>query len=512
FLNRQDTLVQRKDAAARVPAVKILKGEQVLQQGQVVTASNVQVLKELGLLNQGIDVEPLLGSALIAAVIVAAVAGYGWFLRRPWVRSTGLSLITAIVVVTGLIVADIVAPFSPLSYLIVPTAAMMLAALVDAGLGIMVSGLLALSIAVLTGSDLSAALVSFLGGMAGALGVSRLSQRYDIIRAGLLVGAVNFVALSGVNVMQGADFGQSLVWEGLMWAFIDGVLAAILAMGSIPLLEGPFGILTSMKLVELSNPNQPLLRKLMFEAPGTYNHSLMVGTLAEAATEAVCGNSLLARVGAYYHDIGKTKRPYFFVENQFGGDNPHDRLAPSLSALIISSHVRDGVELAKEYHLPPAIIEFIQEHHGTTLIQYFYHKAVEADHGDGVVEEDYRYDGPRPQNKETAIVMLADISEASTRTLKNPSPKAIEQLVRKLMKERLEDGQLDESNLTLKDLDVIAMTFTRVLSGVFHHRIEYPESVVKEMERSRGRGSMDRPTLNAARRVDGNGSSGHSDR
>jgi putative nucleotidyltransferase with HDIG domain len=289
---------------------------------------------------------------------------------------------------------------------------------------------------------------------------------------------------------------------------LDGIFAAVLAMGSIPLLEGPFGLITAMKLIELSNPNQPLLRKLQVEAPGTYYHSIMVGNLAEAGTEAVGGNSLLARVGAYYHDIGKTKRPYFFVDNQFGAENPHDKLAPGLSALIISSHVRDGIELAREHRVPEAIVNFIREHHGTMLISFFYQKALQADTGDGVVEADFRYDGPKPQSKETAIVMLADASEATTRTLKHPTPQAIEQVVRKIIKDRLSDGQLDESNLTLKELDVVAKTFTRVLTGAFHQRIEYPEQVLKEMERSKKRGNMGGKSPRNIRRIGGNGPPG----
>ena len=231
----------------------------------------------------------------------------------------------------------------------------------------------------------------------------------------------------------------------------------------------------------------------------------MVGNLAEAGTEAVGGNSLLARVGAYYHDIGKTKRPYFFVDNQFGAENPHDKLAPGLSALIISSHVRDGIELAREHRVPEAIVNFIREHHGTMLISFFYQKALQADTGDGVVEADFRYDGPKPQSKETAIVMLADASEATTRTLKHPTPQAIEQVVRKIIKDRLTDGQLDESNLTLKELDVVAKTFTRVLTGAFHQRIEYPEQVLKEMERSKKRGNMGGKSPRNIRRIGGNG-------
>jgi putative nucleotidyltransferase with HDIG domain len=293
-------------------------------------------------------------------------------------------------------------------------------------------------------------------------------------------------------------------------AFIDGILAAVAVMVTIPFLEGPFGIITALKLIELSNPNQPLLRQLLVEAPGTYHHSIVVGNLAEAATEAVGGNSLLARVGAYYHDIGKAKRPYFFIDNQFGAENPHDRLSPSVSALIIASQVRDGVELAKKHHLPQAIINFIQQHHGTTLIRYFYEKALASDTGEGVEEADFRYEGPRPQSKETAIVMMADASEATTRTLKHPTPQAIEQVVRRVIRERLEDGQLDDSNLTLKELDVIAQTFTRVLTGVFHQRIEYPEPVLREIERSRGRGDLGGMPGRAIRRLGGHRSKGGS--
>ncbi|MCY0865939.1 MAG: HDIG domain-containing protein [Sulfobacillus sp.] len=483
FLNRADTQERRQAAAARVPLVKILQGEVVVQQGQVVTPGDIAVLRQLGLLDQGFNPAPILGSMIFSAALVALMAGYLVFLRRAFLDSWKISVMVGLILVVGLLAADTLEAVPGLSYLVVPAAAIMTTALSDAGLGLVMSGILAMAIAVLTGLDLNVALVSFFGGIAGVFGTSRLSQRYDILRAGVLVGVVSLFTLLGLDVMEGAGLTEPVVWQYLIWALVDGVFASILAMGSIPLLEGPFGVITAMKLIELSNPNQPLLRKLLVEAPGTYHHSIMVGNLAEAATEAVGGNSLLARVGAYYHDIGKTKRPYFFVDNQFGAENPHDRLSPALSALIIASHVKDGLELAHEHKLPEAISQFIREHHGTTVIRYFYRKAVEMDTGDGVDETDFRYDGPKPQTKETAIVMLADASEATTRTLKNPTPQTIEQVVRRLIKERLEDGQLDEANLTLKDLDVIAQTFTRVLTGVFHQRIEYPERVLKEMER-----------------------------
>lgn len=508
FLNVADTLAKKQAAAAQVPTVKILRGEQVLVQGQRVTAADIQVLKELGLLDKGFDPGPILGALLYSAILVGVLAAYVWYLRRTLLSRPATLVIAGILLVVGLVGAELLNSVPFLSYLVVPTVVMMVAALVDAGLGLVVAAILALSIAVLTGVDVNVAVVSFFGGIAGVFGVTRLSQRYDIIRAGLIVGLVNLMALVGLDVMQGASLVQYQVWQGLAWGVIDGVLAAIVAMGSLPFLEGPFGLITAMKLIELSNPNQPLLRKLLVEAPGTYYHSIMVGNLAEAATEAVGGNSLLARVGAFYHDIGKSKRPYFFVDNQFGGENPHDKLSPSLSAIIISSHVRDGVEMAKAHRLPQAIVEFIREHHGTTMIGYFYNKALDQDTGEGVVEGDFRYDGPRPQSKETAIVMLADASEATCRSLKHPTPQSLEQVVRRLIKERLQDGQLDESNLTLKELDIIAQTFTRVLTGVFHQRIEYPERVLKEMERSRNRGGLGGKSTSVVRRMGGNSSAG----
>ncbi len=475
FVNHTATHERRQLAASRVPLVKILRGETVLVQGQRVTANDIRVLRELGLLSRGINVAPYAGSLLLSAVLVGILGGYLWFQRRGLLQETTEVAATGAIFVLFLLGSDLLKNFSVVSYLMVPTAAVMIAVLYDAGLGMILAGVLSLAIAALTDASITVALVSFLGAVAGVLGVKRLAHRYDILWAGVAVGAVNVLGLAGMDWMQGASLAQYPVWQGLVYAAVDGLLAASLAGGLLQLVEGPLGLVTAMKLIELSNPNQPLLRKLVVDAPGTYHHSMVVGNLAEAATEAIGGNSLLARVGAYYHDVGKSKRAYFFVDNQFGGENPHDDLPPNLSAVIIASHVRDGVELAKTHHLPEALVQFIREHHGTTLIRYFYDKALQSDTGDGVVEEDFRYEGPRPQSKETAVVMLADASEATCRTLKQPTTAVIEQTVRRLIADRLHDGQLDESQLTLRDLDTIARTFTRVLTGVFHQRVEYPE-------------------------------------
>ncbi len=268
------------------------------------------------------------------------------------------------------------------------------------------------------------------------------------------------------------------VWRELMLELVNGPLSAVLAVGSLPIFETVFGILTPIRLLELSNPEHPLLHRLLLEAPGTYHHSIMVGNLAEAAAMAIGADSLLARVGAYYHDIGKIKRPYLFTENQvFDMENPHDRMSPSLSSTAIISHVKDGVELAREHKVPEQIIDFIKEHHGTGLASYFYAKAAEeaAAKSEKPPEEwTFRYEGPRPHSKETAIVMLADSIEAATRSLSRPTPARIESVVRKIIQERLFDRQLDKSDLTLRELDTIAETFVQVLTGLFHTRIKYP--------------------------------------
>ncbi|MBI2123569.1 MAG: HDIG domain-containing protein, partial [Armatimonadetes bacterium] len=242
---------------------------------------------------------------------------------------------------------------------------------------------------------------------------------------------------------------------------------------TLPYLEQLFGLVTPIKLLELSNPSQPLLRRLQIEAPGTYHHSIMVANLAEAGAEAIGADSLMVRVGAYYHDIGKIRRPVFFIENQIGVDNPHDKMSPSLSALTVQSHVRDGLEYAKEHGLPKTVASFIPQHHGTSLITYFYHQAKER--GESADESTFRYEGPRPQTREAAIVMLADAAEGAVRSMGRPTPDRIEQVVRRIIRERLEDGQLDECDLTFRELDVIVSVFVRLLASMFHPRIEYPD-------------------------------------
>jgi hypothetical protein len=277
----------------------------------------------------------------------------------------------------------------------------------------------------------------------------------------------------------------------LLLDIIGGLLSGVVTTGLCPLAEMVFGYTTDVKMLELASMDQPLLRELMVQVPGTYHHSIVVGNMVEAAAKSIEANSLLARVASYYHDIGKINKPQYFVENQAGGENRHERLAPSMSSLILISHVKDGVELAKQYRLGQGIQDIIQQHHGTSLISYFYQKAVDLQEKQKnskgadvpqVSEEDYRYPGPRPQTKEAGLVLLADAVEAASRTLTDPTAARIQGLVQKIINKIFSDGQLDECELTLKDLHQIAKSFIQIIMGISHQRIEYPEPASKGSE------------------------------
>ena len=260
---------------------------------------------------------------------------------------------------------------------------------------------------------------------------------------------------------------------GAVWSMAGGVIGGLIAVGFQPVFEAAFNLATPSKLLELANPNQPLLRRLLIEAPGTYHHSIIVANLSEAAAEKIGANPLLARTGAYFHDIGKLKRPLYFKENQ-RGENPHDRTDAYVSAAIVTAHTSDGLALAQKYHLPPEIQRIIAEHHGDTPVMYFYHKALQQADGKPVDIKDFRYDGSRPTTKESAIVMLADTIEAAVRSMPDPTPQAIQRFIERLVRGKIEDGQLSHSPLSLQDIDGICEAFSAVLSGVFHERIEYP--------------------------------------
>lgn len=478
-LNTEKVNAARDEAVQSVEPVQIRQGEIIIRKGDVVRTEHINLMRDVGLLRTGRDYGALAGRTLLVLAIVVLMVVYLHQNRSHVLESTSLLGLLGCVLVTVLLLGRLFSlPAWPPAPYLNPSAlvGLLLTLLIDARVGGMAAVVAAVLLAVISDLSWSVGVLTLVGGLTAVLSVSKVSQRGDLMRAGFIVGGANFLLMIALGLVS-KDTGLILhSYLGLL----SGVLASIVAIGVLPYLESVFKITSSIRLLELSNPNHPLLRRLMLEAPGTYHHSILVGNLAEAAAEAVGADGLLARVGSHYHDIGKLKRPYFFVENQVGKDNPHDKIAPSLSTLIVTSHVKDGLELAAEYKLPPVVTQFIAQHHGTDLVRFFYHRATEAAEDDSVEERDFRYPGPKPQGKEVAIVSLADAVEAAVRSLSKPTPGKIEGLVRKIIKDRLNSGQLDESDLTFQDMDRIANSFAKVIMGMFHTRVDYPDKITKE--------------------------------
>lgn len=485
FFDADKTERLKEAAREAVPPVMVTvkENEKIIGEGEIVTEEHLAKLDALNLTRPTLPVSSVLGSALLVGLMMVVVLFYLYQQNREIYSNAGHLYLLGIIMlgilgVTKAIIAINIGQwpeFAALFGYLAPMAAagMLIAILLDSRLAVLVVAVMSFMLGLMTGGQIKFAVVGLIGGITGVYGVSKLSQRSDLARAGFYAGAANMAAIFAMGLLTDTSIAL-MVTSSLILGSVNGILSSILTNGAIPYLESAFGITSSVRLLELSNPGNPLLRRLQIEAPGTYHHSLLVGNLAEAAANAVGGDSLLVRVAAYYHDIGKIKRPYFFIENQMG-DNPHDKIAPTLSTLILTSHVKDGVELAREHKLPQGITEIIEQHHGNSLCSFFYHKAMESNKNENVVEEEFRYEGPKPQTREAAIVMLADAVEAAVRSLQNRTSGRVEGIVRKIIRDKLMDGQLDECDLTLKDLDIIANAFIRVLSGIFHSRIEYPD-------------------------------------
>lgn len=325
----------------------------------------------------------------------------------------------------------------------------------------------------ITGSvNIEIAIYILFSGTAGILLLTNRNRKSNILQAGFFISIINILIIFFLLFLGNGQFTKMEYLYYTIFAFVSGLLSAILTIGLLPFFEAGFGVLSTLKLIELSSPNHPLLKKILTEAPGTYHHSVMVANLAEAACEAIGANGLLARVGCYYHDIGKTRRPQFFIENQMNIENPHNHISPETSKDIIIAHATDGAQMLKKHKLPKEIVDIAEQHHGTTLLKYFYYKAKEEN--DHIDEMDYRYPGPKPQTKEAAIISIADSVEAAVRSMTHPTPEQIKNLIDSIVQDRLKDGQLNECDITLKEIEVIKKTFSETLNGIFHSRIEYP--------------------------------------
>ena len=472
LLDETATQEERERVASNVDPVIYKKDQYIVQAGQPVTEEQYLMLQTLGLLKEDkVNIPIVLGTGIFLLLVEVIVIIYLITFEKRTLKNPKhlmlISLITWAVLGLGIVTGG-------LHQYLIPAAlgSMSLTILI----GSSVAGIMNIALAVLFGimsdNGLNVAVMTILGGITGIYMCSRAEQRNSLVWAGVGVSFTNLLCIFGIEIASSGNWYSALNMSA--WGIGSGLLSGIFLLGTLPVWENLFGIVTPIKLVELANPNHPALKRLLMEAPGTYHHSIIVANLAENAADAIGADGLLTRVGAYYHDIGKLKRPFYFKENQIASGNPHDKLSPTLSTRIITSHTKDGIELAKKYKVPKVIQDFILQHHGTTTAAYFYHKALESDKDGRVNQEDFRYSGPKPKTRETAIVMMADTVEAAIRALPDPTQGKVEGLIRKLIKGKLDDGQLDDCHLTLKDLNTVAIAFSGAMAGIFHERIEYP--------------------------------------
>ncbi len=472
-------LAQEESSEKTPPVMKAFsKNQEIIQAGHKVTDQDLKEIEaHKRALAQANRYQVYLGTSLLLLLLFCC---FFYYLHRyrPEIARNNKSLaliasVTLITLITGRVLLMLNLPSVWLFLVPVAAAAILLSTLVDDRLALIYSFFISILYAVQGGNRFDLFIVAAFGCLAGVYYMRTIRKRSDIFWPGIVVSGVNaltIIALYFVGIINEDFFLVVATGVG------SGLITAIgIVPGSLIPLEGIFGIATNIRLLELADLNHPLLKRLAMQAPGTFHHSLMVGNMAEAAAEQINANSLLARVGSYYHDVGKMSKPLYFSENQQGGKNRHDELTPNMSALILVAHVKEGLELAREHRLNQPIIEFIQQHHGTSLMPYFYQKAMELDPTRSVDEENFRYTGPKPQTREAAICMLADGVEAASRALVNPTHGRIKGLVEKIINNKFVDSQLDECDLTLKDLHKIADSFVRVLAGYLHSRVEYPE-------------------------------------
>lgn len=490
--NRAATELATAAAVETVPRTLgiIQENERVVSKHERITPETKLKLESLrrALAERGPESDSALQFAGTVIHVSIVVVLYGIYLHLFRKRIAGnnrrLALIALLILMEGFLayLTREINVAAPIEYLIlVPAASMLLTIIFDSRVGFYGTVIIAFLVAGIRGNDYSVALASLVAGALSVYTVRDVKNRTQIFRS---LGFI-FLGYSLSIIALGAQRFESagVIGEQLIFAFANAIFSPVLTYGLLVFFERVFGVVTDLTLIELSHFNHPLLKTLAEKAPGTYHHSLAIASLAEAAADAVGANIVLARVGAYFHDIGKLEKPTYFVENQKTSRNRHDKLAPRMSSLIIAAHVKDGMALAREHGLPEEVIDFIPQHHGTTLIEFFYNKALRLAENspdetkiDEIKEQDYRYPGPKPQTKETGILMLADATEAAARTLEDPSPQRLEVVIDEVIKRRFAEGELDECPLTLKDLTRIKAAFLNVLIGSYHARVKYPEA------------------------------------
>ncbi|HEO8418602.1 HD family phosphohydrolase [Niallia sp. FSL W8-0635] len=486
FYDPTATEEMRQQAVDSVEPIRVLQGQVLVEEGQLISREIHRQLELVGLLDSDNSIQPFIGLGIIILAILSLL--YFYIFRRTAMekeKNIPFYLMFFLIISVTVLLMKTVSVFQQFEYTeigyIFPAAmaVMLIKILMEEKSAIMVTIILAICGMIMFNEGVAGTFNVGMGiyiiasGLAGILFLNKRNQRTNILYAGFFISFINIVTILAILYLQNGHYGAKEYGVFILLAVISGISSAVLTIGFLPFLETGFGVLSTIKLIELSNPNHPLLRKILTEAPGTYHHSVMVANLAESACEAIGANGLLARVGCYYHDIGKTKRPHFFIENQMNMGNPHDRIPPQASKNIIIAHATDGAELLRKYKLPKEIVDIAEQHHGTSLLKYFYYKAKEK--GGDVNESDYRYPGPKAQTREVAIIGIADSVEAAVRSLNAPTTVQIDSLIKNIISDRLQDGQLDECDLTLKELEIVRNTLSETLKGIFHSRIEYPE-------------------------------------
>lgn len=478
FYDKEKTEELKNQATKDMAPVIIKKNQMIVKEGEPITQNQLRLLEDLALLNTSSS-QWTIYTALAVMIFILLMLQWYYLYRyyKEVFKDTSKLLLISLINVLCVIVARSVGLATPF---LIPLAMgpMLITVLINYKISMAISVINCILISINIGFNIEVTMLAVLNAVLGSTFIRKMQQRNDIIYSAIYIGIINMVINLSMGTLLSNNIIETLKRTGFMG--IATLSSAILTLGLLPLFESAFDIVTTVKLLELSNPNNPLLKKILMETPGTYHHSIMVANLAEMATEEVGGNAVLARIAAYYHDAGKTKRPYFFKENQVGNENPHDKITPNLSTLIITSHVKDGLELAKEYNIPKAIQDVIEEHHGNTLVKYFYFTAKNnSEKPEEIKEEDFRYQGPIPKTKESGIIMLADGVEAAVRSISKPTKGKIEEMVNNIIKDKLNDGQLNDCDLTLKDLERIRKSFLKTLNSIYHQRIEYPSDNTK---------------------------------
>lgn len=487
FYDDEKTQALISEAKKNVSKVIIKQNQIIVKEGEPVTQNQLDVLAQLGMLDESNGSNYIYVYLILALfVLVVMFIQYSYLFKNHSELFLDFKKLTLIGVINlgSLILARAMSYISPL---IIPFACgpILLTLLVNYKVSIFFSVLNAITIGVLNGFDVQVIVIGIFTSLLGSTLLKKMQQRNELIYSTVYISIIAAILTISTGILISSNLKEVLIKSAL--TIVGGMFSGVLALGILPFIEGFFDEVTTLKLLELSNPNNPLLKKLLMEAPGTYHHSMLVANLSEMAAEEIGASSVIARIGSYYHDVGKTRRPYFFGENQIAMENPHNNMNPRESAKIIISHVKDGLELAQKYNLPKIIQDIIVQHHGTTLVKYFYYTMKNnAEDPESIKERDFKYPGPIPNTKESGIIMMADSVEAAVRSIKEPNEEKISQMINNIVDDKLKSGQLDNCDLTLKDIQKIKISFLKCLKGIYHHRIEYPKEKIKTLKEEKG--------------------------